>query len=339
MSIQIKNTHKPFSHLPGACCPILQTPFILQAYPTKLRIFDADRLIASFDIALTGPVDKFTLLLDFARQKAVVYGFAQEGYFRLEIYREEQNLVLDPVKFPKTLATKKILWTGFDQAIIKSLPSISLGCHKNQNVERIRARSQIEEFIPFWLQLGYLLPIKDQNVPTTGNFFLLEKLQHILESGDTLRIEPLLQTLLQCGFTSIFTPKVSDDLFLGIIPEAYSKAPEAHPLLLLKVLSKMLIGLFFEEKESTITFLPNLPPALHSGRIKGLMSEKGDLFDLEWSKKTLKKLIIWPRSSHRLAIIVPGRTQCRLQKEHEHRLDQMLSLQVGEKLFIDRFTS
>jgi len=93
--IQIAQRLHPFSHIPGAICPLPKSNWSIQAFPTRL-IFR--HLITHQEIELgiqcTGPMSDFTLQLDLEKGAVVLFGSPKEGYFRILITREPDGIAL-----------------------------------------------------------------------------------------------------------------------------------------------------------------------------------------------------------------------------------------------------
>ncbi|MGH2612381.1 MAG: hypothetical protein ACRDFB_04965, partial [Rhabdochlamydiaceae bacterium] len=96
-------------------------------------------------------------------------------------------------------------------------------------------------------------------------------------------------------------------------------------------------SLLFKEQNG-FSFLPNLPPQFHAGRLVNLRTAHGDLVSIEWSKKWLKKVIIKPGET-REVLLTLQKLFCsfRINKKIKHDVKNPLSLMVGKTLFLDRF--
>lgn len=178
------------------------------------------------------------------------------------------------------------------------------------------------EIFPFWIRLAQLIP--EQPLPK--------------EPIGTLKLLDQLDLLFQAAFQGILVPRLSDENYLGLIPE--EKIPSGiSPLGILHEGARQIERLFFYEEDGVWHFLPKLPKEFHAGRFIYLTSAAGDRIDMEWSKKELKKVVIHPQSNRTIQLRLQSSLhRFRLQKKQIMQRDQPIELQAGKTLFLDRFT-
>lgn len=300
MRIKIAGKLRPFSHQPGICCLIPFSTWEAQIFPTKIFFRDlAKGATKEVEIPKQGPIKGFTVLQDLERGRVEVAGRAKDGYFRY---------------FLDTYVEKVELHD--------SLKRLSLGYHKKQDWELIQRRAEMGEIFPYWIRLAQLIPEVPLPKVPLGTMKLLDQLD----------------LLFQAGFQGILVPCFADENYLGLIPD--EKIPAGiSPLGLLHEGARRIERLFFYEEDSTWYFLPKLPKEFHSGRFIHLTSAAGDRIDIEWSKKELKKVVIFPQSNRTIHLKLQSSLHhYRLQKKVKMQRDQPLELQVDKPLFLDRFT-
>jgi len=197
---------------------------------------------------------------------------------------------------------------------------LSLGCHKKQDWELIQRRCDMAEIFPFWIRLAQIIP--EMALP-------MVPAAELLAQGK-------LDLTFQAAFEGILCPRLRDEKYLGIIPEI--KVPTgASPLGIIHEGARQIERLFFYEEGETLYFLPNLPKEFHSGRFIRLTTEAGDLIDMEWSKKQLKKVVIQAASTRSLQLRLQSQIRrFRVQKVPHHR-DQPIELEAGKTYHLDRF--
>ncbi len=81
--------------------------------------------------------------------------------------------------------------------------------------------------------------------------------------------------------------------YQGLMPLERSQG-NVSPLAFLTEGARLIRNHFIEEEPNGIKILPALPPECHAGRLINV-AIKGVNLDLEWSKKTIRRLILRPR--------------------------------------------
>jgi hypothetical protein len=300
MTIQIAARLKPFCHLPGTTCVIPLTHVQLQVFPTLLRFLDlATGKAWEEKLDWKGPVEGFTVELDLERGCVEVFGKTQSGFRRFPIKQD--------------LAMKK-----------PEIEQLSLGSHAKLDWELVLRRMDMEEMVPVLFQLGQLVP--DSNATTP--------ILNFLKFSDKNEIAAQLASFFKTGFHGMLAPRLTDEDFQGIVEEGKTGG---SPLALLREGYKAVRSLLFTEDDG-FSFLPNIPPQFHAGRLLNLRSSHGDLISIEWSKKQLKKVVIKPASTREVPLTLQKFLgSFRINKKVKHDVKKTLSLTAGKTLFLDRF--
>jgi len=309
MRIQIKEKFRPFSHEPGTICLIPRTTWEARIFPAKIFFHNLETFEEKeVNLDTLGPVQGFTVQVDLERGEVSVFGKGKRGHFRY---------LLDEKQFP---FLKKV-------EIPLSKKRLHLGVGKAQDFSLMRRRMDMAEIFPFWLKMALFIPKVDLPKKTMGTMALLE--------------EGKLDLAFQASFQGIFSPRLSDENFLGLIPET-GKVEGISPIGILHEGAKRIEELFFYEEGDTWNFLPNLLKEFHAGRFLQIGTKEGDLIDLEWSKKTLKKATIRPAKTREVSLILQrGIKTFRIRKSPRQKgqiASKNVDLTKGQILYLDRFT-
>lgn len=309
MRIQIKEKFRPFSHEPGTICLIPRTSWEARIYPARiffrnLETFEEKEVV----LDTLGPVHGFTVHVDLERGEVSVFGRGKQGHFRY---------LLDEKQFPFLKKTE----------IPLSKKRLHLGVGKAQDFSLMRKRMDMAEIFPFWLKMAMWIPDVDLPKKTIGTMALLE--------------EGKLDLTFQASFQGIFSPRLFDENFLGLIPETKG-AEGISPIGILHAGAKQIERLFFSGEGDTWNFLPNLPKEFHAGRFIQIRTKEGDLIDLEWSKKAIKKAIIRPATTRSISLgLKGGIKKFRIRKSPGQKGEigsKNIALEAGKILYLDRFT-
>jgi hypothetical protein len=211
----------------------------------------------------------------------------------------------------------------------QSKKRLSLGVHKKQDADLILRRRDMAELFPFWLRLADLIPESSLPEKPVGTMHLLSPKS--------------LPELSLAGFDGFFSPRLSDPRHLGLVKEeVVPKA--ASPIGLLHEGARLIESLFFVQNGDSIHILPQLPKEFHAGRFVHLETREGDLFNLEWSKKELKKVIFCPAVEREIFFRLKSKLKSfRLRTDlraRGHRIETKKSLCIkpGQILYCDRFS-
>ena len=344
---------RPFSHTPGAGALIPGSFWVVCAYPTKLVL---KNLVSgkekSLDLAVTGPVKRFTLLQDLERRAVLVFGTAEEGYFRLMLTHKEKKISILAKRTPASglvigrekLKPKEMMQISVAEKnyLPPYVEHLSLGCHKAQDVDLMRRRLELSELLPFWFRIGQLTP------PTAcpyeeGTLTLLGLIENELEESDKLHIAKPFLELFVAGFSDVFVPRLIDEQHQGVVPQIKVLKSGMSPLTLLTEGAGLIRSLFFQQKDDEIALLPCMPPELHAGRLVNIHASDMFTCDIEWSKKSLRRVVIRPLKNISITLRLQKsiktyrvRTSPRAKGETVAAKDSLI-LERGKPLFLDHF--
>ncbi|MES2344800.1 MAG: hypothetical protein V4494_02525, partial [Chlamydiota bacterium] len=178
MSIKIAERLKPFSHVPGICCPLPKSTAIVQVFPSLLRI----QGVLDIELEIEGPVRGFTVEQDLEWGKISVYGHAQNGYIRYTIIQEEFGIYVRFEKFP--ILKEPIFIPHSSLQGVSNYERLSLGMHKAQDFEMIKRRSDLKEVFPLWLKSASHLPEIPFIPCSTGTPALLQVCEGKIKAKD-----------------------------------------------------------------------------------------------------------------------------------------------------------
>lgn len=339
MKIQIAERLRPFSHAAGALCLIPGTCWEIEAFPTRLKIGETIDL----KFRLTGPVVGFTLQQDLEQNCVWVFGEAKEGFYRLKIQASDGGFTLLAEKTPP----KGLSFGGSKKGLLKSkdvlsfsaevefhldssIERLSLGSHKEQDFDK---KKGLKEMLPVLFLLGQKIPrIPPQ--PLLGTAALLEM------PKDRKEADAALQAFLMAAFTPIFIPRLNDHHHQGLAPE---ESGEGNRFFLIQEGAKRVRGLFFQQNERRLKFLPFLPISLDCGRMVQVTAEGIGEIDFEWSKKLLRRVILRASTSGEVILELQNelksfrvRTSMR-EKGRRQQKSEPLLVQAGKTYFLDLF--
>jgi hypothetical protein len=314
MKIKIAQRLCPFSHAPGTFCILPKTCLRFQIFPTRICVDDISgatpKQIFQIDLNLTGPAKDFTVQQDLERGLLKVWGHFHEGFVRYEIVPVQNDrsfdirmekcpnegiefkqlnrkiIAKDNVNFYRKEISSDIL--SFRQE--EETERLSLGSHKAQDWDMIARRGDLIEILPFWHRLGRTVPFISFS-ESQGNLKLLESCDKAISDKNKVAIYDLFKNLFLAGFSGILSPQLADDLFQGFNMKPISKDFDGSSLVLLSEGAKQITRLFVDVSGGALQILPVLPPEFHSGRMINVKCGDFGIADLEWSKKTIRRLI------------------------------------------------
>lgn len=344
MHIKIAERLHPFSHQSGTFCLIPYTTWEVQVFPTRLY-FRNLQTSKDFDLRLSlkGPVKNFTVEEDLEQGFIRIFGESLEGY--IEYLIEKDKIHFKKLPLTGILCGTKTVHKGMSYelplqiaALTDSKERLSLGMHRSQDWDMVKRRADLKEIFPIWLRLAALIPEeKITQLPDVGTLTLLNACQKAIDQGEKNHLVPLFTQLFQVAFQGILSPRLSDELFLGIVPDA-KIPPQLSPLVILHLGAKLIRSLFFKEEGEMISFLPTLPPEFHSGRFI-----LGDEISIEWSKKLIKKIIWKSKDDREVLLKLQSPIQSfRLRHSLKDRgkkifKNQSILLKAGQLTYLDRF--
>jgi hypothetical protein len=134
---------------------------------------------------------------------------------------------------------------------------------------------------------------------TVGNYLLLDVCKNKIAQGEKETVLEAFENLFRAAFEGVLVPRLIDTDYQGIVQQTDNVPGSALPLLTES--GKLIRSLFIQQKQGEIALLPCLPPQFHSGRFLG-----ADL-DFEWSKKTLKRVLIHSAAGGEMHLKLPKR--------------------------------
>jgi len=356
MRIKISQRLRPFSHFPGTFCLLPKTTLRFQFFPTRWVIEDLSEQTAKekkiLDLKLNGPVVNFTVQQDLEKKILYVWGHYQEGYVRCAFFQEQGSVVLRILKAPDSGIRMKdsdlILYQNdsfplpvfFGFSLCQKTERVSFGCHKAQDWDRIKRRAEIQEILPFWHRLGICTP-KTFFKKASGTLKLLKICEEKLQNG--IDISKMLLAVFQAGFEGILSPRLTDTQYQGFGVSEMDVDPSESSLTLLTEGAKLISRLLLQVHSDSIDVLPHLPAAFHCGRMTDFTCGELGYIDIEWSKKTIRRLIFRCCKNQTIRFHFKKRVKwCRIRQSVKEKgkwmqVDDSVDCQEGRVYFLDRF--
>jgi hypothetical protein len=313
--IKIAARFTPFSHQIGASSLIPGSPFIVEAYPTKL-CFISEKEVYETPLEVIGPVEGFTLQQDLEKDRILLFGRGKSGYFYYTITHAGKKIQVERLRGETT--TLEVESEPFSPMHRERL---SLGMHKKLDWDLVLRRKELKEMLPLLFFLG-------QKIPPLGR-----------EKGQKLESLEDFSTFLQVGFRGILVPKRFDNLFQGL---GWSGVPMHLSLLSSLREGYEAIRSFFIQEKEQIDILPKLPKEFFSGRLVDIATEK-TLLDIEWTKGKLRQVTLRPKVTGKLSFSFPKElSSFRIRQKIGEKgsfisTKEALFLTQGERYFLDNF--
>jgi len=320
MKIKIAERLRPFSLVPGASCVIPGSCFVIEAFPTLLRIAGRE-----WKLPLTGPVTGFTLQQDLEKNCIYIFGKAKEGYFRLRVEASDSGFEIISEKGPVKSGRIDVEVPFISKPVFERL---SLGNHKSQDWDQVQRRCDLKEVLPVLFCLGQKIPlISPQTLTGTAKLLGWTEDRKVLTGA--------IEAFFKAAFRNLLVPRLMDDQHQGFVAEEEAKG---NPFFLLQEGAKRVRALFFKQEERRLAFLPNLPIPFDSGRMLGLQAPGVGEIDIEWSKKTLRRVIIRASAPGEVLFILQNEIKTfRVGKKKRLKRDEPLLLEAGKTYHLDRF--
>lgn len=300
--MKIAHRFRPYSHAPGTSCLIPSTDCMVKAFPACFFVFSSCEQVFELHFPFKERVKSFTVMQDLESSKVLVSGLSEKGFFSYSLYPSQGALFFKLERGPKeglSLSIKRKEENSVEHLLVKNslavckLPyvekeiseeKIFFGVHKAQEWSSIEKRKNPKEYLPLcYLLAQTILPFTSWKNP--------------LETPSKATFLEEMQELFICFFDGMMIPRAQSKPYLGM-DTSEKEVPSAlfHLPLLAKTFAKIREVILIEN-EKTIQILTQLPPQLDSGRALNMKVRQG-LIDLEWSKKSIKKL--------RLTVFEPG---------------------------------
>lgn len=327
-SIEIKSKLKPFSTTPGVEIPLVQGELTLKIYPTYIEVFKKRILKRELTLQFAEPAQTFVASLDLLKGWIEVQLQLKKSTLYYLLFLENNKLVLELKRAPKNfisyaLEDKKIkTLSKYEKLVLleieelfspSSLELLSLGVHKKQHLESMKERSDFTELAPHLFLMGQYVKKSEVEV-NGGNFTFLKSAYHQRDQKNHDLILSELEPLLKTGFSSFFVPHLEDPFHWGY-PTPKIHGDTLSPFSILSELYHLFRSFFIHSENKVLYILPHLPPMFHCGRLIHLQQE-GLHLDIEWSKKSIKKVVIKCNEEDTLKLHFQNPIeQCRIQGE------------------------
>lgn len=315
MHINLQHKFEPFSHEFGSECLLPHTSLSFQVYPSKIIIKDifnsVPQVIGILTNNLAAPIEKFLVSCDLEKGIIKVEGKSLDGFFRffflpLQGYK---GFILKCVKSPQNFLwnyegylnreDKEDHMIFYGESInpysFSPLEKLFLGISKKQDWDLVKRRSLMEEILPFWFYMGQMYP----NYPADTGSSLFDRLICSIINRDKTNVIKNFKSFFKSGFDGILVPRLHDEDFQGFnLPAICSKTPFS----VLASGYEAIRMMFFQGFNDAFHILPCLPPELHHGRLIHIQTQYGTI-DLEWTKKTIRRMIFRCNQSCSLSFI------------------------------------
>lgn len=315
--IAIDERLRPFSHTPGTACLIPGTCVAIQAFPMRLQINEH-----TVPLDLIAPVKDFTLQQDLEKNCVFVFGKAKEGFFKLRITGNTSGI---DIHVEKGNLKGQHIEMEIPFFLASPVERLSLGSHKALNWDKPKT---LRELLPPLFSLSQKIPeIPPQPLRGTARLLELPK-----EKGD---LAQGLESFFKAAFTQILVPRLFDDQYQGLCP---NEPAEGNPCFLIQEGGKMVRRLFFEQNQRRVKLLPQPLAPLDAGRLIGIKAPGIGEFDIEWSKKSLRRVIL--RASATGDIIFELRQEIksfRINRKWKAKSSEPLLVKEGNTYYLDRF--
>ncbi|ADH21370.1 hypothetical protein [Chlamydia trachomatis] len=326
--IKIAQSFKPYIMEPGAKILIPGSTLYAQVFPSLWRIFSSSHeLVNEGRVPIQGPLQRFAVFQNLNRGGVAVMTEQYKYYLS-----------------PNGCYTRSI--ADLPSASFYSGEYVSFGVHKHADLEKIRRRKDLKEILPFLFRHGALL----QNQPNlsmekTEVALLLDTLDVAIAEPNKERVFSLLERFVYAGLSKTLLPRLYDEEYQGIVSEDPRPGNEAVPFSLLRAAALSMRRIFIQESDGVVTLLPALPPEFPCGRWISLYLENIGEISFEWSKKTIRRVILKAHVSRELAIISPGVHSSRFRIEEQGRiisckiknLLEKVEIKAGTTYLWDRF--
>jgi len=293
MRITIADRLRPFSHEPGIGCVLPLTSLRFQIFPAFIKIFDLSascpQSIEQIKVDIEGPVRDFTVQQSLEECTIKVWGHSKHGFYRYLIQSTESGKRFF-IRTEKQPLDNPIIHSNEGESPIlrPSIENLSFGISKSQDCNLVHRRQSLQEILPFWFRLGQLVP---QSTPHyEGTAALLKPIEEAIADKNYQELTESLLSLYLTGFEGMFCPRLLDDQYQGVNTPLV-KMNSASPLVLLTEGAKLIRKMLVDHSEHQVSILPCLLPELHCGRMTGIALGPLGTLDLEWSKKTIRRMI------------------------------------------------
>jgi hypothetical protein len=326
MNIAIAERLRPFSHAAGTLFLIPGTSWAARVFPTRLEFSDLEGREESFFLLFDfeGPIKEFTAELDLEQSRLCVFGKTRKGFMRYELCAKQGGIELTIERAPlekvgvnHSLLSSFFLSKGESKQVCRTSQQgellkgerLSLGMHKAQDWDLMCRRLDCKEIFPHWFCLSGLSSASC----SLSDFYLLEECRKKIEQRDKEQILEAFEHLFLAAFGGLLVPRFFDSDHQGLAPCQTTSVQGISPMPLMVESGKLIRSLFIQEGEGVVSLLPCLPTQFHCGRLVGVKTSSHVQFDIEWSKKTLRRVVVVPGATQVLQLQLPkGVRSCRV---------------------------
>jgi hypothetical protein len=287
MHVTIFDKLRPFSHVPGTSYVLPGTNLVFTLYPTVIQWHELSepKNIMQLQLNITGPVKDFTSQLDLEKGFIQVWGRANEGYFKYRICSHQGSFALTKLKEPATglNITGDHNEEGEPQTPIRQ-ERLHLGVSKKQDWEMTHRRRDLKELLPFWYALSQQVPASHcEESPS-----LYTNCKELIAKKATEQIGSAFESLYMSAFSGVFVPRFHDDDYHGFTLPPFAAS---SPMAIISAGGQLIRSLFTTIDRETLHILPALPVEFHSGRFIQVKAGDYGEMDIEWTKKSLRRLV------------------------------------------------
>lgn len=357
MRVTIAERLRPFCHVPGTSTILPGWGYQVQIFPCLIRIYDLKKslplLLAELSLDLKGPIQQFTICNDLEKGRITVSGKTSEGWMRYHLISALQyegiRLLVEraPLSgFPirengehHLLNDKEWLdlleqGASFEPYQLPACSRLSLGNHKAQDWELIKRRFDLTEILPLIHRLGQMIPVMKTTNLKEGTLSLLEDCRYSFSFDRPEKGEEKWRHFLLGCFNNMLVPQLEDDNYQGLIKSQPLVSLDISPLIILSEGAFLIQDLFIQQKEESLFILPYLLPSLPSGRLLGVPLSGGGLLSLEWTKKTIRRLILYAGQDQEL--LLKFRSDVKNYRLRQHNKEKGERKKCGDPLFLKK---
>lgn len=341
-----------FSSKPGVKVALPGSEFIIQAFPTALRVFlcrsDGFELVRELFFLKLGVPQDWRVVLDSMRRIVCIEGRGANGFFRIRIDETEDGLSLRPTKGPlevqnhdQTTTLEKgeplLLSQSAYVPVRFPMPRLLLGCNKAFNWDRISSSPEMNEVLPLWYQFGAASSLIEEPSST-----LFGSVIQSIRTKDAKAIFPSFEALFRAGIEGMFVPKREDNLFLGYEMPVWPEEMQLSSVL--NHVATAIRALFLTEEGSVVDLLPCLPCECVSGRLLHEKLFSGHTIIIEWRKSVLRRVLL--RADHDGLVTFRAslrtgylRTLRKPGRKKQIQLGEPIEVRQGEEYLLDNFST
>ncbi len=314
MRITIAERFKPYMHLAGSSVMLPHSIFSFKIFPASISVFDLEgqskELFNQIPLNINGPLKGFTIQQDLEKGCIRVWGTSLQGYFRYRIQAAQLGKSFT-IAIEKEAEGTSIFsnpqTSDNNHPPLLSLENLSFGISKSQDWQMVHRRQKMMEIIPFWYRLGQLIPPAStiSSIPNTGTLHLLTQADEALKEKNPEKLIQILEMLYLSGFKDLLVPRLEDDLNLGYNLPSLNPTCYISPLALLYEGKNLIKRMLIDTVDHQVNILPCLPAKFHCGRMINVKLDDIGLLDLEWSKKTIRRINFQPHANDKLTFRFP----------------------------------